>query len=285
MLQRGGVEGGALVQLHERQRHLAATRILQTDDRGILHRGMPVQHLLDLAGEHVLARDDQHLLDATRDEQVAILVETAHVAGAEEAVLVEHLRRLLGQVPVAVHHVGALDADLAILAGRQHATIGRHDAFLHIGQRPTHAAMTPLARQAPVGHGAGLGESVALGDANAEALLERGGHRIGQRLAATHGVAKSLEALLAAVLGRRQRVVHAWNRHERRHRMLLRQIKHLARQESRRVHRLARDHHRQQREHGQAEAVELRQHAKQHVVTIERRPADDLVDIGVQIAR
>jgi len=47
------------------------------------------ERLLDLDRVHVLAAGDDHVLDAIGEEQVALFIEVAPVAGAEEAVVVE----------------------------------------------------------------------------------------------------------------------------------------------------------------------------------------------------
>ena len=198
--------------------------------------------------------------------------------------LVEDLRGLLGKVPVAVHHVGSLDADLAVLPSGEHVAIRPHDALLHVGKRPPHAAMPPFGWEAPIGHRARLGQAISLGDAHAEALPEPVRHRVGQRLATADRVTQLLEALRTAVARRRERVVHAWNGHEGRRAVIPRQVQHLARLEAGRVDRLRADRERQQREHRESEGVELRQHAQQHVAMVEGRPPPDLVDVGVEIA-
>jgi hypothetical protein len=59
-----------------------------------------VQHLLDLARVDVVAAADDEVLLAVDDEQVAVVVGVAEVAGVEPAVL-ERLRRRLGLVVVA----------------------------------------------------------------------------------------------------------------------------------------------------------------------------------------
>ena len=77
---------------------------------------MLVEHLLDLARVHVVAAADDHVLLAVDDEEEAVLVDLAEVAGVEPAVA----DRLLGGVraaEVALHDVVALDGDLADLAG------------------------------------------------------------------------------------------------------------------------------------------------------------------------
>ena len=79
--------------------------------------GMLVDRLLDPARIDVVARADDQVLDAVDDEDEALLVHDADVAGAQ-VVADELVGGLLGLLPVALHHLRALDADLALLAQR-----------------------------------------------------------------------------------------------------------------------------------------------------------------------
>ena len=59
--------------------------------------------LLDLDAVDVLAAADDHVLLAVGDEEEALVVEVADVAGVEPAVGVDRLGGGLGLVPVAGH--------------------------------------------------------------------------------------------------------------------------------------------------------------------------------------
>src|SRR5918911_1826104 len=61
---------------------------------------MGVDHLLDLTGEDVEALDQDHILLAVGDEEEAVLVQMADIAGVDEAVA-QDLRRFLRAVAVA----------------------------------------------------------------------------------------------------------------------------------------------------------------------------------------
>ena len=61
------------------------------DHGGLAHRGVLVEDLLDLARVDVVAAADDELLLAVDDEEVAVLVDAADVAGAEPAVGVDRL--------------------------------------------------------------------------------------------------------------------------------------------------------------------------------------------------
>jgi hypothetical protein len=74
---------------------LAQLRVGPADDGGLGDGGVLVQHLLDLARVDVVAAADDEVLLAVDDEQVAVLVGVAEVAGVEPAVL-ERLGRRLG---------------------------------------------------------------------------------------------------------------------------------------------------------------------------------------------
>ena len=76
--------------------------------------GMVVQHALDLGRVHVLAAGDHHVLHAVGDEQEAVVVEVADVAGVEPALGVDGGAGGLGLVPVALHDVRAAGAHLAL---------------------------------------------------------------------------------------------------------------------------------------------------------------------------
>ncbi|MCY1504929.1 hypothetical protein D9M68_391170 [compost metagenome] len=88
-----------------------------------MHGRVLVDGLFEHARVDVVAAAQQHVLAAVDDEDEAVLVHVAHVAGAKEAVEGGAVGRGLGLVPVALHHVGALDAHLALLA-RRHVARG-----------------------------------------------------------------------------------------------------------------------------------------------------------------
>ena len=78
--------------------------------------GQRRRHRFDLVRVDVEARDDDHVLLAVDDLQESAGVEHADVAGAEVAVRREGRGVRLGLIPVAAHHLRALDADFAGLA-------------------------------------------------------------------------------------------------------------------------------------------------------------------------
>ena len=82
------------------------------DDGGFGDAGILVEDFFDLARVDVHAVNEEHFFFAVDDEDVAVGVYPAHVAGVEPAVT-QCDGVLVGLVPVAAHDVGAADDDLA----------------------------------------------------------------------------------------------------------------------------------------------------------------------------
>src|SRR5699024_904495 len=86
------------------------------DDRGLEHRSVLVQDALDLgAGDVLTARDDQ-VLQPVDDEEVAVGVAHADVAGVEPPAR-ERGRGRVGVAPVAGEHLRAPQHDLPGVSG------------------------------------------------------------------------------------------------------------------------------------------------------------------------
>ena len=90
-------------------------RVVLAEGDDILDQAVAVKLVLDQLGGHILAvaEDDQVLLAAVQIE-VAVLVHVAEISCAEPAVLRDCLRRQLRIIDVAHHDRGALDLDLAV---------------------------------------------------------------------------------------------------------------------------------------------------------------------------
>jgi hypothetical protein len=114
----------------QRLRRLAPLRVGDADHRHLEDAGMTADDLLDLARVDVGAPADDHVLLAIGDEQIAILVEVADVAGVQPAAA-QGLGRRLRLVPVALHHDVAAYHDLAELAGRARLVLVVDDAHAH----------------------------------------------------------------------------------------------------------------------------------------------------------
>ena len=55
------------------------------DHRAFLHRGMAVERVFHLRGVHVFAAGDDHVLQTIDDEEKAVFVEIARIAGVHVA--------------------------------------------------------------------------------------------------------------------------------------------------------------------------------------------------------
>ena len=91
-----------------------------------------------LAGDVGAAADDQVLL-AIDDVEVALGIDGRHVAAECSQPFADGLRGLLRIVPVASHHLGAAEHDLADLAGLDVATIVVDDPQFAAERRPAAA--------------------------------------------------------------------------------------------------------------------------------------------------
>ncbi len=100
----------------ERHDHLAAVFVGDAEHRDVGDRRVRVEHVFDFLGRDVLALADDDVLDPAGDEDRAVLVEAAEVAGVQEAVGGERVR-VERAVDVAPHHLRALHDDLALSPG------------------------------------------------------------------------------------------------------------------------------------------------------------------------
>src|SRR4029077_1548808 len=140
-------ERGTGLQLDEDLWRLLAMRMGNADDDALVDRRMLVDRLLDHARIDVVARRDDQVIGAVDQEQPAVVIHVAHVAGAQPhpvagGMAEQDLVGLLLLLPVTLHDLRADDADLAdiVLARRQHARAVLHVADLDDGARHRHAA-------------------------------------------------------------------------------------------------------------------------------------------------
>src|SRR3954451_17699311 len=128
---------------------------------------MRVQRLLDLARVDVVAAADDQLLLAVDEEQIALFVEAADIAGRQPAVGVDRVARRFVIVPVAGDHGRPAELDLAdavlVRAGDpQFGPAERHPDRARLARLPE-----GVSRRDP----AELREAVALVDLAAERPL------------------------------------------------------------------------------------------------------------------
>ncbi len=191
----------------ERHRFLAEDGVRASDDCGFQDRRMGVEDVLDLLRVDVLTTADDHVLDPVDEDEVAVGVEVADVAGVQPAIL-EGAGRLFGLVEVAAHDVGAADDHLALPFGRG-PPVDVEQGDLLAGQREPHGAGLARPVDRVDGRRAGaLGEAVPLDDRRAVALLEPGDEIGGHRSCAADGKAHR-RGVRVDVVGERAR---AWRR-------------------------------------------------------------------------
>ena len=129
---------------------------------------MAHHHLFDFVGVYVEARHDDHVFLAVDDAGKAIRVDHGNVTGLEPAFGVQCLGRGLGLLPVALHDLRALDAQLAGFPQCQLVAVGVDHLESRAHHRDAHRAQS---RQRAIGVGAGhgrrFGQAVPFDDAAA----------------------------------------------------------------------------------------------------------------------
>ena len=111
----------AVLGMNNRDRHFAKPLVGSAEYRDLRDVRAGVAFGLDLSGGDILAAADDDLLFAVDDEQIAVLVEIADVAGADVAVIGEQRLGGFGVAPIAGDVRGAADSDLADFAERPDA--------------------------------------------------------------------------------------------------------------------------------------------------------------------
>jgi hypothetical protein len=97
----------------DRLQALAELLVVDAEHRHLGDRLVAGEQVLDLAREHVLAARDDHVVVAAVDEQAALRVEVADVAGRHQAV--DDVLAAAARVALELHLVA--DEDAARLAG------------------------------------------------------------------------------------------------------------------------------------------------------------------------
>src|SRR5205807_6708491 len=134
-------------------------------DARFLDPGVRIEHGFDLGGPHLEARAIDHALQAVGNEEVALVVVVAEVAGAEKAlavVLDERLARRLVLLPVTLEYLRAVHHDLADLAGAQfRETVWIQNARIGVEDRDAAALALGAMRRVDVSRRHGFGEPVS----------------------------------------------------------------------------------------------------------------------------
>ena len=164
-IQVGGGEAGAA--RHDERDHALAPSLVRLADHGhVGHVRVAGQRVLHFDRVDVLPAADDHVVDAAGHEQVARLVEVAHVTG-EVPSAAERAGVGVRAVPVAGEGFVGVEArdDLALLA-RRHPLVGLHAALRARRDHPQRRVDPRPPRAAGlVGHPREDGERVDLGGA------------------------------------------------------------------------------------------------------------------------
>ena len=138
----------ALANGHDRTGYLAPLLVLDRDHRDVADARIFANERFDVRRIHVEPAGDDHVLLAVDDVEVAVVVEPAHVARAQERPPVGMdpgcVARRLGLVVIAKHHRARAPDDLADLTARQDLAFVVDD--LDLGPERRHAHRTRLPR-------------------------------------------------------------------------------------------------------------------------------------------
>ncbi len=124
---------------------------------------MLVEHVFHLARVDVVAAGDDHVLLAVHDPEEAILIHAGDVARVQPA-LPQNFGRLIGTLPVPLHHLRALECDLTCLArGQAFACLQVHDLGVGVGDGDANGAHLASAEEGiGMGDWRALSQSIAL---------------------------------------------------------------------------------------------------------------------------
>ncbi|MNS13323.1 hypothetical protein D3C72_449160 [compost metagenome] len=179
--------GHARLDHDEHLDHFTGLLVRHADGRALQHARQGRQHIFQLVGVHVEARDQDHVLLAVDDAHVAVRLNHGDVTGLQPAIAVEDLGSGLFALPVALHHLRALDAQLAHLAKRQLVAVVVDDLAQGGRHRNTDGADLVGLRRVHRSHRAGLGHAIAFADGAAGHGLPALGHAQLQGHAAGQG--------------------------------------------------------------------------------------------------
>ena len=166
------------------------------------------------------------------DEQIAVLVEIARVAGPDPAVGADRFRGRVGQVPVTEHVVRRSRDDLADIADGHFLAIGAKDPDLDPRQRLARRAHSRIARGIMIlgrqhRNGAGgFGHAIGLNKLRAEHLDALAQQFEGDRRGAIEDIFEAAVIDRGAARVHEQKLQRRGDHEETRHAMLLDRIEH-----------------------------------------------------------
>jgi hypothetical protein len=160
------VRDGSAVGHDVGHRPLAEHVVDRADHRGRADAGLREQDLFDLPGVDLLPAPVDHVVGPPDEEQVAVLVQVAEVAGVQPAVIVDRAGPPAGGV--RGDHAATADQHPPDVGGRA----GPADAHLRPGWLPGRAGLAWPVERVGRDHAGCLGHAVGLDDRHADGLLE-----------------------------------------------------------------------------------------------------------------
>src|SRR5690606_11775484 len=145
--------------------------VRHTDGRARQHARQGRQHVFQFIRIDVEAGHQNHVLLAVDDTQVTVFLNKTDVTGLQPAFSIEDFIGGFLALPVALHHLRALDAQLTDLTDRQLLAVITDDLGLGRGQRNADGAELDGAERVDRGHRAGLGHAEAFADGAAGDFL------------------------------------------------------------------------------------------------------------------
>src|SRR5882757_8869300 len=165
---------------------------------------MLVQRLFDLSRVDVVPATNYQVLLAVDDVVVPVGVDDGDIARGEPAIL-DRLVGGVGQIPITLHHIRALDLNLPRRSPRHRAPVLIDEAYLYTLDRGADRSRAAFGVRVIERHGGRrFGEAVALQDYRVESLLEIAEYRDGQGRAAGDARAQCRRRLLRELIGNRQ---------------------------------------------------------------------------------